>query len=55
MGSDDICAPDRFEKQPRFLAATPKIDAMGRSIAEFADHPAKLQTVRRCPEAGRIC
>ena len=50
MDSDDISAPDRFEKQIAFVEAHPEIDAVGTDIAEFIQDPytEKMRT-RVCP------
>ena len=42
MDTDDICVPDRFEKQIRFMEENPEIDIAGANIAEFID---KLENI----------
>lgn len=39
MDSDDICAPDRFEKQLAYLESHPECDIVGGQITEFIDTP----------------
>ena len=39
MDADDICRPDRFEKQVRFLDENPEIDMLGSWIEEFREDP----------------
>lgn len=39
MDSDDICLPDRFEKQLTFLQAHPEVDIVGGQMTEFIDTP----------------
>lgn len=45
MDADDISAPDRIERQVRFLEANPSIDILGTFAYEFRDNPS---------EAGRF-
>jgi O104-antigen biosynthesis beta-1,3-galactosyltransferase len=52
MDSDDICVPDRLEKERDFMVAHPEIDVLGGSIAEFEVDPAKPQCVRNLPAGG---
>lgn len=35
MDSDDICSPDRFEKQISYIKNHPEVDFLGGNIAEF--------------------
>jgi len=37
MDSDDICTPDRIEKQYRFMKENPDIDVVGGYIREFSE------------------
>ena len=39
MDSDDICLPDRFEKQLAYLEAHPEVDIVGGQMTEFIDTP----------------
>jgi glycosyltransferase involved in cell wall biosynthesis len=48
--SDDICAPDRFEKQLQFIRDNPEIDAFSTPLVEFADAPDEESTrLRKLP------
>ena len=49
MDSDDICRPDRFEKQLRKIAENPKLDLIGGQIAEFVDTPENPAAIRSVP------
>lgn len=46
MDSDDISAPNRFEKQVLFIEKNPQIDIVGGAISEFNEHPGDLKSVR---------
>ena len=39
MDSDDICLPDRFEKQLSYLESHPECDIVGGQMTEFIDSP----------------
>lgn len=46
MDSDDICFPERFEKQIAYLSANPDIDAIGCWTQEFyIDEKGEMQTM----------
>ncbi|MFU8867004.1 glycosyltransferase [Natronococcus sp.] len=49
MDADDIAVPERFEKQVDFMTSNPDIDVLGGYIAEFADDPSEIETVRSVP------
>jgi glycosyltransferase involved in cell wall biosynthesis len=49
MDSDDICAPDRFEKQLGMIEADPRLGLIGGQIAEFSDDPAHVVAIRSVP------
>jgi glycosyltransferase involved in cell wall biosynthesis len=49
MDSDDICHDLRFEKQIKLFTENPKLDIVGANIAEFFDHPNKVEFVREVP------
>jgi glycosyltransferase involved in cell wall biosynthesis len=49
MDSDDICAPDRFEKQIKLFKEYPDIDVLGGFIYEFIDDIKNLVAVRDVP------
>ncbi len=52
MDSDDICAPDRFEKQLAYLEAHPDCDIVGGQITEFIDSPDNIVGRREVPLAN---
>ena len=49
MDSDDICLPDRFEKQLTYLEANPECDIVGGQITEFIDTPENIVGKREVP------
>lgn len=52
MDSDDICVPERFEKQIKFLESNPKVDVVGGAIAEYEEDPSAPHSIRTLPVAG---
>lgn len=55
MDADDVCYPDRFERQAAFLAAHPEVDLAGTAMVVFAGpgEPKGRYTVETTHE--RIC
>lgn len=49
MDSDDICLPDRFEKQHAYLESHPECDIVGGQITEFIDTPDNIVGKREVP------
>ena len=49
MDSDDICLPDRFEKQLAFLETHPECDIVGGQMTEFIDTPDNIVGRREVP------
>lgn len=49
MDSDDICLPDRFEKQLYYLEVHPKVDIIGGQMTEFIDSPDNIIGHRDVP------
>ena len=49
MDSDDICLPDRFEKQLAYLEAHPECDIVGGQMTEFIDTPDNIVGRRDVP------
>ena len=49
MDTDDICHPDRFEKQIRFLEENPDVDMVGGQISEFVGEEDNVLTIREVP------
>lgn len=50
MDADDICFPDRFEKQLKVFENNPDIDIVSSWISEFIDVKENIVSVRRLPE-----
>ena len=46
MDSDDISAPERFEKQANMIAENPSLDVVGGAIAEFENEIGDIQSER---------
>lgn len=56
MDSDDICTPDRIEKQIAYLKEHPDVDVLGGNMSEFIDEPNNIVGVRDVPlEHDAIC
>jgi len=49
MDADDICHPQRFEKQMKFLMAHPDISVVGSWIAEFEESISNIISYRTLP------
>lgn len=49
MDSDDICLPDRFEKQLSYLNSHPECDIVGGQMTEFIDSPDNIIGRREVP------
>jgi glycosyltransferase involved in cell wall biosynthesis len=49
MDSDDICLPDRFEKQLAYLEKHPECDIVGGQITEFIGEPNNIVGMREVP------
>ena len=47
MDADDICAPDRFEKQLALFSQLPELTIVGGNITEFVDEPDNLVGLRQ--------
>lgn len=50
MDSDDICLPNRFEKQVSFMESHPECDIVGGQMTEFIGKPANIVGKRIVPE-----
>ena len=50
MDSDDICRPDRFEKQLAMIEQNPDLGLIGGQIAEFTDEPKNADATRAVPQ-----
>jgi len=53
MDTDDICVPNRFEKQINFLTANLDVDVVGSNVEEFNKVPGDLRRYREMPEKGK--
>lgn len=49
MDSDDICLPDRFEKQMKCFEEDSELSLVGGMITEFVDTPENIVNERRLP------
>ncbi|WP_142849678.1 glycosyltransferase [Telmatospirillum sp. J64-1] len=49
MDSDDLCEPQRFERQWQALQAAPSIDVLGTWTAEFDQDPAVIERYKTAP------
>ncbi len=49
MDTDDICKPDRFEKQIDFFRNNPDYSVVGTAVEEFDKAPGDLQRFRALP------
>ena len=52
MDSDDICMPDRFEKQLAYLETHPDCDIVGGQMTEFIGEPNNIVGRRKVPLAN---
>lgn len=49
MDTDDICKPDRFEKQIEFIKKNPNIVLLGGQILEFEKNPIDAAVLKQVP------
>lgn len=49
MDSDDICLPNRFEKQLTYMESRPEVDIVGGQMTEFIDTPDNIIGRREVP------
>jgi len=49
LDSDDICLPDRVERQMEFLEKNPEVMLCGSSIQEFSETPEQIGLLRTYP------
>lgn len=52
MDTDDVCKPDRFERQIRVFEEHPEYDVVGAWIDEFDDDIANVKSVRKVRETA---
>ncbi|WP_421751982.1 glycosyltransferase [Croceimicrobium sp.] len=50
MDADDICLPDRFEKQWALIEEQPELTLLGSWIEEYDEQMEKSMAIRRLPE-----
>ncbi|MEX2594830.1 MAG: glycosyltransferase [Anditalea sp.] len=53
MDADDICHPERFEKQMKFLMEHPDISVVGSWIAEFEGSISNIRSYRELPASHK--
>lgn len=53
MDSDDICVPERFQRQVKFLESNWEVDVVGGAIAEFVEDCSAPHSIRLLPAAGQ--
>lgn len=49
MDTDDICKPDRFEKQIQFIQSNPNVVVVGGQLLEFDHTPNDLAVIKTVP------
>lgn len=52
MDSDDVCLPNRFEKQLKYIEIHPECDIVGGQMTEFIGAPAHIVGKRIVPESN---
>lgn len=50
--SDDICKPNRMERQVNFMSQNLQIDCCSAWIEEFIDSPTNVKTIKNLPETS---
>ncbi len=53
MDTDDICLPDRFEKQIDFMQKNPLVDVTSGFVYEFIDSPNCVLNIKKVPEEDK--
>lgn len=53
MDADDICYPDRFEKQISYLLKNTGLSVLGSAIQEFNKEPNDIGVFRKLPEKNK--
>ena len=53
MDTDDICVPNRFEKQVAFIEQHPETIIFGGQIAEFGENVNDIVAYRNVPTSGQ--
>lgn len=52
MDSDDICMPERFEKQLKIFTTMPEISVVGSWVGEFYENPQVVNKVKKLPSSS---
>jgi len=52
MDTDDICTPDRFEKQLAFIECNPDVVLFGGQVLEFENEPRDSQVLKTVPTSN---
>jgi glycosyltransferase involved in cell wall biosynthesis len=52
MDTDDICTPDRFEKQVAFIECNPDVVLFGGQVLEFENEPRDSQVLKTVPTSN---
>lgn len=50
MDTDDICKPNRFEVQVKYMEDHPDVDVLGAWIDEFYETPENIVSIRKVPQ-----
>lgn len=53
MDTDDVCFPNRFEQQIRFMQANPQIDISSAWLAEFQNDITDVKSIKKVPETHK--
>ncbi|MDE6042838.1 MAG: glycosyltransferase [Muribaculaceae bacterium] len=53
MDTDDVCFPERFEKQVAFMQEHPEVDICSSWIEEFEGSPENVKSVKKVPATHR--
>jgi glycosyltransferase involved in cell wall biosynthesis len=51
MDTDDICMPNRFERQIKLFVEHPEVSVVGSWVDEFSVNPQQIVSTRKLPEA----
>jgi len=50
MDTDDICLPERFEREAGYLMRHPEVSVVGSWVDEFSENPSCITSTRKVPE-----
>ena len=53
MDTDDICFPDRFEKQIKFMESNPDIDISSAWLEEFEGEITNIKSIKKVPSTHK--